>query len=43
MVGIKGVYQTKFGELWDKSLMGLMLEAGEGAINNAKIERKKLT
>lgn len=42
MVGIKGVYQTKFGELWDKSLMGLMLEAGEGAINNAKIERKKI-
>lgn len=42
MIGIKGVYQTKFGELWDKSLMDLMAEAGEGAIKNAKIDRKKI-
>jgi len=42
MVGFKGVYQTKFGELWDKSLTDLILEAGEGAIKNAKIDRKKI-
>ena len=42
MIGIKGVYQTKFGELWDKSLTDLILEAGEGAMKNAKIDRKKI-
>ncbi|MDZ7586256.1 MAG: thiolase domain-containing protein [Patescibacteria group bacterium] len=42
MIGIKGVYQTKFGELWDKSLTDLILEAGEGAIKNAQIDRKKI-
>lgn len=42
MIGVRGVYQTKFGELWDKSLADLILEAGEGAIRNAKIDRKKI-
>ncbi|MCG2691289.1 thiolase domain-containing protein, partial [Microgenomates group bacterium] len=42
MITIIGVYQTKFGELWDKSLTDLILEAGEGAMKNAKIDRKKI-
>lgn len=42
MITILGVYQTKFGELWDKSLEDLIVEAGEGAIQEAKIRRQKI-
>lgn len=34
---IKGIYQTKFGELWDKSLEDLILEASLGALKDAKL------
>lgn len=36
MITISGAYQTKFGELWDKSLEDLIVEAGQGAIADAK-------
>ncbi len=36
---IVGVGQTRFGELFDRSLTGLVLEAGLTAIKNAKIKR----
>lgn len=42
MITILGAYQTKFGELWDRSLEDLMVEAGEGAIKEAKINRQKI-
>jgi acetyl-CoA C-acetyltransferase len=42
MIGISGAFQTKFGELWDKSLEDLIVEAGEGAILDAGIDRKKI-
>jgi acetyl-CoA C-acetyltransferase len=34
-VPILGVYQTKFGELWEKSLANLIFEAGSGALVDA--------
>lgn len=37
-VFIKGVYQTSFGELWDKSFGDLLVEAGQGALKNARME-----
>lgn len=37
-----GAYQTKFGELWDKSLSDLMGEAGRGAVEDAGITMKQI-
>ncbi|MBI4174074.1 MAG: thiolase domain-containing protein, partial [Candidatus Aenigmarchaeota archaeon] len=34
-----GAGQTKFGELWDRSLRSLGVEAGLGAIKDAKLEK----
>lgn len=42
MITISGAYQTKFGELWDKSLEDLIFEAGEGAIADAGISKSKI-
>lgn len=42
LVNIKGVYQTKFGELWNLGLSELMQEAGEGAIKDAGIDKDKV-
>ncbi len=39
-VAVVGASQTKFGELWDKSLRDLAVEAGLGAIKDAGIEKK---
>lgn len=39
MIYINGAYQTKFGELWDKSLVDLIVEAGEGAITSSKLKK----
>ena len=39
---ITGAYQTKFGELWDKDLNDLIVEAGEMAIADAGVDRKKI-
>jgi len=41
-VAVVGVGQTKFGELWDKSLKDLIVEAGNAAIGDAKIDKKQL-
>ncbi len=41
-VAVVGASQTKFGELWDKSLRDLGVEAGLGAIRDAKIEKGKI-
>jgi len=41
-VFINGAYQTKFGELWDKSLEDLIIEAGEGAMKNAGVKGKDI-
>jgi len=40
-VAVVGVGQTKFGELWDKSLKDLITEAGNTAIADAKIEKQQ--
>ena len=37
-VFIKGVYQTAFGELWDRSFGDLLIEAGQGALKEARVE-----
>ena len=39
---IVGVGQTQFGELFDRSLSGLVLEAGLKAIEDAKIKREQI-
>jgi len=39
---INGAYQTKFGELWDKSLHDLMTEAIDGALQDAGLEKKEI-
>jgi len=41
-VFVTGVYQTKFGELWDKSLEDLIIEAGEGAMKEAGVKGKDI-
>jgi len=41
-IAVLGAYQTKFGELWDKSLGDLIFEAGSGAIRDAQINKKKI-
>ncbi|HCM44973.1 MAG: Acetyl-CoA acyltransferase [Candidatus Beckwithbacteria bacterium GW2011_GWB1_47_15] len=35
---ITGAYQTKFGELWDKSLSDLIFEAGSNAMKDAGVK-----
>ena len=42
MITISGAYQTKFGELWDKSLEDLILEAGAGALADARLNKNKI-
>jgi len=37
---ISGAYQTKFGELWDKSLHDLISEAVDGALQDALLSKK---
>ena len=41
-VFVTGVYQTKFGELWDKSLEDLLMEAGRGALKDAGVKGKDI-
>lgn len=41
-VCVVGASQTKFGELWDKSLRDLIVEAGIGAIKDAGLEKKSI-
>jgi acetyl-CoA C-acetyltransferase len=36
-VGVAGIYQTKFGELWQDSLADLLGEAAQGAIKDSSI------
>jgi acetyl-CoA C-acetyltransferase len=42
MISIRGAYQTKFGELWEKSLEDLIIESANGAIADAKINKQKI-
>ncbi|MCD6461653.1 MAG: thiolase domain-containing protein [Thermoplasmata archaeon] len=41
-VAVIGVGMTKFGELWDRSLRSLGIEAGAAAVNDAGIEGKDI-
>lgn len=41
-VCIVGASQTKFGELWDKSLRDLMVEAGLAAIKDSGVEKSAI-
>jgi acetyl-CoA C-acetyltransferase len=41
-IAVLGAYQTKFGELWYKSLDDLILEASWGAIEDAGIDKKRI-
>lgn len=41
-VAIVGAFQTKFGELWDKSFRDLVVEAGLGAITDANMTGEDL-
>ncbi|MBI2315040.1 thiolase domain-containing protein [Candidatus Daviesbacteria bacterium] len=41
-IQVKGVGLTKFGELWDKSLLDLSLEASVEAIKDALIDEKNI-
>jgi len=41
-VAIIGAYQTKFGELWDKSLADLIFEASVGALADSRMPAKKI-
>ena len=41
-IAVLGAYQTKFGELWDKSLADLILEAGREAIKDAGIKKEQI-
>lgn len=41
-VAVVGVGQTAFGERWDKSLRDLIVEAGNAAINDARVERNEI-
>lgn len=41
-VYIKGGYQTKFGELWDKSLENLIFESVSYALKDANLDIKKV-
>src|SRR3989338_4968511 len=42
MISVIGAYQTKFGELWDKSLEDLIKEAGNGAIDDAHLKKTQI-
>lgn len=37
-IPIIGTYQTKFGELWDKSISELIKDAGENSLKNASLK-----
>ncbi len=39
-VAVVGIGQTKFGELWDKSLRNLVVEAGNACLADCGMERK---
>ncbi|MCX6815369.1 MAG: thiolase domain-containing protein [Candidatus Aenigmarchaeota archaeon] len=41
-IAVVGTHQTKFGELWDKSLRDLAVEAGLGAIKNSGLEKSQI-
>jgi acetyl-CoA C-acetyltransferase len=41
-VAIIGTKSTKFGELWDRSLRGIVVEAGVGAIEDAGVSGKDI-
>jgi len=41
-VAVLGAYQTKFGELWDKSLADLIFEAGNEAIKDSGVDKKDI-
>ncbi|MBI2075694.1 MAG: thiolase domain-containing protein [Candidatus Aenigmarchaeota archaeon] len=41
-VCVVGAAQTKFGELWDRSLRDLIVEAGIGAVKDAGIEKSAI-
>lgn len=41
-VAVIGVGQTKFGELWDKSLRDLAVEAGLAAVKDSGVEKKQI-
>lgn len=41
-VNILGAYQTRFGELWDKSIRDLAVEAVNGVIKEARIATKDI-
>ncbi|MBI2019683.1 thiolase domain-containing protein [Candidatus Daviesbacteria bacterium] len=41
-IQIKGIGITKFGELWDKSLLDLALEASTAAIADSGLDRKNI-
>lgn len=41
-IAVLGAFQTKFGELWHKSLEDLISEASLGAIKDARINKKQL-
>jgi len=39
-VRVIGEYQTRFGELWNKGLKELVVEAGEGALKAARVKKQ---
>jgi len=41
-VAIIGVKNTKFGELWERSLRDIVVEAGIGAIQDADVSGKEI-
>jgi acetyl-CoA C-acetyltransferase len=41
-VAVIGIGQTKFGELWDRSLRELSVEAGLAAVDDAGIDKKQI-
>lgn len=41
-IKVAGVGLTKFGEIWDKSLLDLALDAATDAVKDAGIEKKKI-
>jgi len=41
-IKVAGVGLTKFGELWDKSLLDLAIEASIGAIKDSRIDKKAI-
>lgn len=41
-VSVKGVGMTKFGELWDQSLIDLAIEAGEQAIKDSGLSKNQI-